>query len=118
MDGIVAMLTDDARYSMPPEPVWYQGPDAIRAFLLDGPLRERWRFLPAWANGQLAFGTYLWDVDRDAYVACALDLVALRGARVAEVVSFLLSPTCSRRSGCLRRFRRLRRDELTAGRGL
>jgi RNA polymerase sigma-70 factor (ECF subfamily) len=89
VDGIVAMLTDDARYSMPPEPVWYQGPDAIRAFLLDGPLRERWRFLPAYANGQLAFGTYLWDGERDAYVACALDLVALRGARVAEVVSFL-----------------------------
>ena len=41
------------------------------------------------ANGQLAFGTYLWDNDRGAYVACALDLVALRGPMIAEVVSFL-----------------------------
>ena len=87
VDGIVAMLTDDARYSMPPLPEWYEGPAAIRGFLLDGPLRERWRFLPTRANGQVAYGTYLWEAD--AYVACALDVVALRGDRIAEVVSFL-----------------------------
>ena len=87
VDGIVAMLTDDARYSMPPLHEWYQGPAAIRGFLLDGPLRERWRFLTTRANGQVAFGTYLWETD--SYVACALDVIALRGDRITEVVSFL-----------------------------
>jgi RNA polymerase sigma-70 factor (TIGR02960 family) len=87
VDAIVAMLTDDARYSMPPQPIWFRGPAAIRRFLADGPLTSRWRFLPAAANGQIAFGTYRLDGDR--YVPGGLDLLTLRGGRVAEVVSFL-----------------------------
>jgi RNA polymerase sigma-70 factor (ECF subfamily) len=89
VDAIVAMLADDARYSMPPLPEWYQGHDAIRAFLIRGPLAERWRFLPAAANGQLAFGTYAWDDAKGRYVAAGLDLLVLRGPEIAEVVSFL-----------------------------
>jgi RNA polymerase sigma-70 factor (ECF subfamily) len=87
--GIVAMLTEDAKYSMPPVPVWYEGRVSIREFLLEGPLAWRWRFLPARANGQLAFGTYRWDERRGCFVPAGLDLLALRGTRIAEVVSFL-----------------------------
>lgn len=87
--AIVAMLTDDARYSMPPLAAWYEGRDSIRAFLLAGPLSYQWRFVPAYANGQLTFGTYRWDSGRGAFVAAALDLVTLRSSRIAEVVSFL-----------------------------
>lgn len=89
VDAIVAMLTEGARYSMPPLTAWYAGHDAIRGFLVEGPLQHRWRLLPARANGQLAFGTYMWNTERDAYVPAGLDLLALRGRRVAEVVSFL-----------------------------
>ncbi|MEO3789030.1 sigma-70 family RNA polymerase sigma factor [Nonomuraea sp. B10E15] len=88
-DVIVALLTEDAKYSMPPLPHWYQGRDEIRRFLTEGPLTGRWRFLPARANGQLAFGTYMWDDERAAYVPAGLDLLAVRGTRIAEVVSFL-----------------------------
>jgi RNA polymerase sigma-70 factor (ECF subfamily) len=89
VEAIVAMLTEDAKYSMPPLAAWYQGHDSIRAFLAGAPLTRRWRFLPAQANGQLAFGTYMWDDDKAVYVAAGLDLLALRGGRIAEVVSFL-----------------------------
>jgi RNA polymerase sigma-70 factor (TIGR02960 family) len=89
VDAIVAMLADDARYSMPPLPEWYSGPDDIRAFLLGGPLRSRWRFLPTSANGQLAFGTYLWEDDANAYLPGGLDVLTIRDGRVAQVVAFL-----------------------------
>lgn len=87
--AILAMLTTDAKYSMPPEPVWYRGTAEIRGFLRAGPLDSAWRFRPASANGHLAFGTYRWDEAHQRYVPGGLDLVMLRGDRIAEVVSFL-----------------------------
>jgi RNA polymerase sigma-70 factor, ECF subfamily len=93
VETLVAMLTEDATYSMPPLPTWYRGPAEIGGFLREVTARERWRFLPARANGQLAFGTYAFDAAQDAYLPLGLDLLALRptgaGLRVGEVVSFL-----------------------------
>ena len=92
VDAIAAMLADDARYSMPPLPSWYQGTDAIRAFLVTGPLTSHWRLLPAAANGQVAFGTYLWDGAAGRYVPGGLDVLTLRAGpepRVAAITAFL-----------------------------
>jgi ketosteroid isomerase-like protein len=89
VDTIVSMLAEDARMSMPPWLEWYDGQDAIRAFLVDGPLRSRWRFIPTTANGQLAFGTYMWDDEARAFVPGGLDVLTIRDGRVAEVTVFL-----------------------------
>ncbi len=89
VDAIVSMLADGARYSMPPLPEWYRGHDAIRAFLAAGPLRSRWRFVPTTANGQLAFGTYLWDETTGHFIPGGLDVLTIHGHRVEEVTAFL-----------------------------
>jgi len=86
VDAIVAMLAEEARYSMPPLPRWYAGRADIRGFL-DEVVPLGWRFLPARANGQVAFGTYRWDAGR--YVPSGLDVLSVRDARVHEVVCFL-----------------------------
>jgi RNA polymerase sigma-70 factor, ECF subfamily len=89
VDAIVAMLAEDAAFSMPPLPSWYRGRDAIAGFLERFALRDRWRLLPTHANGQLAFGCYAWDAERGAYTALSLDLLTLRGTTVEAVTSFV-----------------------------
>ncbi len=63
VEAVVAMLTEDARMTMPPLPTWYGGRDAVATFLRGWPLSaaKRWRLLPASANAQIAFGGYTWD---------------------------------------------------------
>ena len=89
VDAILALLAEDATFSMPPLPTWYRGHAAIRTFLARYPLQDRWRLLPARANGQLAFGCYSWDADEKAYTALSLDVLTMDGDRAAEVVSFV-----------------------------
>ena len=56
--AILALLAEDATFSMPPYAAWFRGHAAIAEFLPAGPLREGWRLVPATAGGQLAFGCY------------------------------------------------------------
>ena len=89
LDAIVGMLAEDATWSMPPMPQRYTGLEAIAGFLTDGPLRYAWRHLPARANAQPAVGCYMWDPERRAYAAKVLDVLTLRGDRVAAVTAFV-----------------------------
>ena len=54
LDELVALLTDDARLSMPPEPAEHLGPQAIAGFLVGSHLGQDVRLLPTRANGQPA----------------------------------------------------------------
>ena len=58
---LVALLREDVRMAMPPHPTWYDGREAIAAFLADlafGPGSAPHRFVPTRANRQPAFGVY------------------------------------------------------------
>jgi RNA polymerase sigma-70 factor (ECF subfamily) len=89
VDALVAMLAEEAAWSMPPLPRWYRGEEAIAAFLAEYPLRERWRHVPSHANGQVAVGCYMWDPERETYAAAVLDVLTLEGSRIAQVTAFL-----------------------------
>lgn len=89
VEALLAVLTDDATWSMPPLGNWYRGREAVRAFVEQGPVHVRWRHRVTTANGQLAVGCYAWQEDGQRFVAYALDVLRVRGDRIAEVVSFL-----------------------------
>jgi RNA polymerase sigma-70 factor, ECF subfamily len=87
--GLVAMLTEDASWSMPPQPAWYQGLEAITEFLETGPMPLRWRHRVTHANGQPAVGCYLWDEARGDHRGWVIDVLTLDGPRIAAVTSFI-----------------------------
>ncbi len=88
--ALTAMLTADATFAMPPQPAWFQGREAIGAFLAAHPLSTaRWRVLPARANGQLAFGFYEGPGADGRYAAHALTVVTLApGGLIADATTF------------------------------
>jgi len=91
VDAVVAMLAENATIAMPPMPTWYRGRDAVASFLKGWPLagERRWRLVPARANGQLAFGHYIWDEEKGTFIAHGVNVLALHGARIAEITAFL-----------------------------
>ena len=91
VDALVTMLAEDARVTMPPLPTWYSGRAQVAAFLRLGPLagQQRWRLVPIRASGQVAFGTYGWDDQAQAFTLHAVDVLTLRGTRIEEITAFL-----------------------------
>jgi RNA polymerase sigma-70 factor (ECF subfamily) len=87
VEQIVALLSEDATWSMPPLPEFYRGLPAIRGFLREGPTKRRWRHIPARANGQLAIGGYMWDGSR--YAPYVIDVLTLDGSRISAVTAFI-----------------------------
>jgi RNA polymerase sigma-70 factor (ECF subfamily) len=89
IDAILAMLTDDATFAMPPYPDWCRGREAIgKSWLMPGGPPPRLRYAQTRANGQLALGTYVLNAEAGDYSPLALDVLALRDGLISEVVAF------------------------------
>jgi RNA polymerase sigma-70 factor (ECF subfamily) len=89
--SVIALLTDDALMTMPPEAAEYVGPEAIGRFLSAVPAAgalERFRLVPTRANGQPAFGCYLKDPHTPIARAYGLMVLTLSGDRVAGLAGF------------------------------
>jgi RNA polymerase sigma-70 factor, ECF subfamily len=91
LDRVLALLTDDAWVTMPPEPFEYQGHDAIAAFLGHA-FAARWehrhRLVPTRANGQPAFGHYIPDPHTGVVHGVGMLVLTVRGDRISQVTRF------------------------------
>jgi RNA polymerase sigma-70 factor (TIGR02960 family) len=93
IDRVIALLTDDAWLSMPPAPHEYHGAAAIRSFLrasFDHRGDRLLHLMPARANTQPAFGSYV--VDRGATTAApaGIFVLTIAGDRIAAITRFHL----------------------------
>lgn len=89
--GFVALLREDAWFTMPPQPVWFRGRAAIAAVLatrIFTPGRKR-RLLPTRANGSPAFGLYQREAGADAYQLLGLIVLDVVGEQIGSLVAFL-----------------------------
>jgi len=90
-DRIVALLTDEALLTMPPEPGKCDGKEAISAYLhnlfsltIDRPTR----LVPTRANGQPAFGRYIGDSHTPIARFDCLLVLTLDGNRISHLTRF------------------------------
>jgi RNA polymerase sigma-70 factor (ECF subfamily) len=88
LEEMVAVLTDDARLTMPPEPDEHRGPGPIARFLVRTHLGHEMKLLPARANGQPALALYLPDPSAPIWRACGLIVLGLRGDRIHTLTRF------------------------------
>jgi RNA polymerase sigma-70 factor (ECF subfamily) len=89
--GFVALLREDAWFTMPPFPVWVQGRAAL-ATLFQTPLFSAAfprHLLPTRANGSPAFGFYLWDAETGVYQLFGLMVLGIVDEQIAYIVAFL-----------------------------
>ncbi len=90
VDAVVALLTDDAWVTMPPQPYEYQGAEAIGRFLRDRAVNRGapLRLVPTRANGQPAFGAYVPCPHTEIARPYGMMVLTLAGDRVAEITFF------------------------------
>ncbi len=95
VEAVVSMLTEDAAFTMPPLQTWFRGREEIATFLAGWPMSGEWRWktIRTRANGQEAIAFYTWDEERGAYERFALNVLTLRGDKIAEVDAFLTRST-------------------------
>jgi RNA polymerase sigma-70 factor (TIGR02960 family) len=91
VEQIVALLTDDAWVTMPPEPFEYQGLAAIDEFFTQAfaARADRTdRLVPTRANGQPAFGHYIGDVHAPVVRGVGVIVLTLEGDRIVHLTRF------------------------------
>jgi RNA polymerase sigma-70 factor, ECF subfamily len=90
VEGLMRLLKDDATFSMPPIPSWYQGRATIGGLvgktIFAGDAFGRWRLLPALANRQTAFGLY--RQSETGYVAYGVQVVTADAQGIADIITF------------------------------
>jgi len=88
---LTRLLREDARWAMPPAPLWFQGRAAIETLLRLFPPRwqgREFRMLPVGANRQPAAAAYLRQPGQSEFHFSGLHVLRVEGGQLAEITSF------------------------------
>jgi RNA polymerase sigma-70 factor (ECF subfamily) len=90
LDGFVALLKEDATYTMPPWLQWYAGREAIRSFFaMAWKTCTGLRLVPTAANGQPAFAVYARADADGSLTAHSIHVLALEHDMISTLTLFV-----------------------------
>jgi len=87
-DAAIALAAQDLRITMPPFPVCFDGPQAIRPLMADAAAMGEWRVIPVAANRMPAAAGYLRRPGDREFRAFKLDVMQITGSVIAEITTF------------------------------
>jgi RNA polymerase sigma-70 factor (ECF subfamily) len=89
--GLVGLLQEDAWFTMPPIPAWFQGRAEIATLFRTSifTIPRQWRLYPTHANASPAFGLYQRHAETGVYQLFGLLVLDVVGEQVASTVVFL-----------------------------
>jgi RNA polymerase sigma-70 factor (ECF subfamily) len=91
VDGLRALLAEDATFSMPPWAAWWRGRETIAGFAkaaLETCAESRPTITRA--NGQVALAYYHHEQERGRYLPTALDVISFDGPLISDVTAFVM----------------------------
>jgi RNA polymerase sigma-70 factor (TIGR02960 family) len=89
LEGVIALLSEDAKFTMPPEPVEFRGPRVIAEFLRSrGFWGQGLKLVPTRANNQPAYGYYLPDPNANVHRASGILVLSVREDRISAMTRF------------------------------
>jgi RNA polymerase sigma-70 factor, ECF subfamily len=91
IDTVVALMSEDVSFTMPPMSTWYSGTDEVRTWMQNSSMKEEWGWRPvrARANGQEALAFYSYDPEQGKHIAFALNVLTFEGDKLSEIDAFI-----------------------------
>ena len=86
---LVGLLAEDARFTMPPLPAWFDGRASVAKIISQRMFATPRRLSPIWANGQPGFACYMKHPGTDTFLLGAVNLLAFRAGRIVGIHAFL-----------------------------
>jgi RNA polymerase sigma-70 factor (TIGR02960 family) len=84
LPALVELLAEDAQFTMPPLPAWFDGRDDVAMFLRERVFALPWRLVELEVNGQLGFACYAGP----ELVLGAVNVITLRDGRITRINGF------------------------------
>jgi RNA polymerase sigma-70 factor (ECF subfamily) len=83
VEALTALLAEDARFTMPPLPAWFDGRADVAMFMRERLFQTPWTLRAITVNGQLGFACY------QGGQLGAVTALTLRGGRIVEICGFV-----------------------------